>query len=148
MAGLFFGILQKKENFTSHYQLSSATSKLRRFSNMPIDSLQTLDVIEALENFLEIRRPPEDIRDKLDLSYRIEDQNVFIFEIRPQWNNPKKIMETDLAKATFVKEKNHWKVFWLRASLKWESYPLQPTVKTVREFAMLVAEDKGAHFFG
>ena len=39
---------------------------------MAIDILQTLDVIEAMENFIARKRPPENIRDKLDLSFKIE----------------------------------------------------------------------------
>jgi hypothetical protein len=55
---------------------------------MSISSLQTLDVIEVMENFLERRRPPEPIRHQLGLSYRIDDQSVTIFELRPRWKKP------------------------------------------------------------
>ncbi|MBX7109383.1 MAG: DUF3024 domain-containing protein [Chitinophagales bacterium] len=80
---------------------------------MEIDTLQTLDVIEAMENFIARKRPPEHIREKLDLGYKIEDQNIFVFEIRPQFDKPEEKTEHPVAKATFVKTKNHWKVFWM-----------------------------------
>ena len=115
---------------------------------MPFDSLQTLDIIEVMENFLEIRRPPEHIRAQVDLSYRIEDQSVLIFELRPRWDKPEEIRESNRAKATFVKEKNHWKIFWLRATLAWENYKPTPIVKDLREFAKVVDEDKHHCFFG
>lgn len=115
---------------------------------MTLDSLQTMGIIEALENFVERNRPPEHIRTKLDIGYKIEDQNAFFFEIRPQWNNPEIIREHPIAKATFVKTKNHWKVFWMRADLKWHNYEPMPTVKTIREFGEIVEEDTHHCFFG
>ena len=115
---------------------------------MAIDTLQTLEVIEVMENFLSRKRPPEHIRKQLDIGYKIEDQSIFVFEIRPQWNKPEVIREHPFAKTTFVKAKNNWKVFWMRADLKWHSYSPQPTVKSLTEFTKLVEEDKHHYFFG
>lgn len=115
---------------------------------MALDPLQTLDVIEAIENFLSRKRPPEEIRKKVDFGYKIEGQSVFIFEIRPQWNDPTIIHEHAIAKTTFVKSKNKWKVFWVRGDLKWHSYSPKPTVKSIAEFAKLVEEDKHHCFWG
>jgi hypothetical protein len=50
---------------------------------MVVDSLKTLDIIEVMENFVEKRRPPVHIRAKLDIGYKIEDQSVYVLEIRP-----------------------------------------------------------------
>lgn len=115
---------------------------------MAIDSLQTLEVIEALENFISRVRPPEHIRDKLDISYKIEGQSIIIFEIRPQWDKPEIIREHPVAKTTFVKAKNHWKAFWIRADLKWHNYTPKPFVKSIIEFTQLVEEDKLHCFWG
>ena len=115
---------------------------------MAIDILQTLDVIEAMENFIARKRPPEHIRPQLDIGYKIEGQSIIIFEIRPQWNKPEIILEHPFAKITFVKTKNSWKVFWMRADLKWHSYTPTPAVKTVLEFTKLVEEDKHHCFCG
>ena len=115
---------------------------------MAIEIFTTLEIIEAMENFLSRMRPPEHLRPKVDIAYKIEGSNIFIFEIRPQWNNEHIILEHPIAKATFVKTKNHWKVFWLRADLKWHSYPPKPIVKTVAEFTKLVEEDKNHCFWG
>lgn len=115
---------------------------------MAIDTLQTLDVIEVMENFITRIRPPEHIRSKLDIGYKIEDQSIFVFEIRPQWNKPEIIHEYPFAKTTFVKAKNYWKVFWIKSDLKWYSYPPQATVKSLKEFTKLIEEDKHHYFFG
>ncbi len=115
---------------------------------MAIDVLQTLDIIEAMENFIARTRPPEHIRPELDISYKIEGQSIYVLEIRPQWDNPKITREYPVAKTTFVKTKNHWKVFWMRADLKWHSYQPTPAVKSINEFIKLVEEDKHHCFWG
>lgn len=115
---------------------------------MAIDVLQTLDVIEAMENFIARKRPPEHIRPKLDIGYKIEGQSIIIFEIRPQWDKPEIILEHSFAKTTFVKSKNNWKVFWMRTDLKWHRYTPTPAVNTVLEFAKLVEEDEHHCFWG
>lgn len=115
---------------------------------MAIDIFQTLDVIETLENFIDKKRPPEEIRDQVDLAYKIEDQSVIIYEQRPHWNKPDETIESPIAKTTFVKSQKHWKVFWMQSDLKWHAYKPYPTVKTIKEFVDLVDEDKYACFWG
>jgi hypothetical protein len=115
---------------------------------MAIDILQTADVIETLENFLDKRRPPEEMRSQLDLSYKIENQSVTIYEIRPGWDKPNEIIETPVAKITWVKARELWKLFWMRGDLKWHSYKPKPTVKTMLEFVKTVDEDKYGCFWG
>ena len=115
---------------------------------MAIDTLKTLDIIEVMENFVDKRRPPVHIRPKLDISYRIENQSVTIVEVRPKWDNPAVYRDTLIAKTTFIKSKNQWKVFWMRADLNWHSYTPKPYVRTLSEFTELVDEDKHACFWG
>ena len=103
---------------------------------------------KALDALLASRRPPAHIRDELDLQYRIENQSVVIFEVRPEWRDPTKKIEIAVAKATFVKSQNLWKVYWQRQDLKWHAYPLQPEVKHISDFVALVDEDASACFFG
>jgi hypothetical protein len=115
--------------------------------NTFIDPLQTLHIIEVLEDFLE-RRPPVEIRSQLDIGYKIQDQSIFMLEIRPSYTDPDRILEHEIAKATYVKSKDLWKIFWLRADLKWHSYEPCPTVKTVEEFVELVGKDSLNCFWG
>ena len=115
---------------------------------MAVTSLQVLDIIEVMEAFLERKRPPEHIRPKLDIGYKIEVQRIIIHEIRPSWNDASKVIYPEIAKATFVKSKNHWKVFWLRSDLKWYAYDPKPTVKTLKDFVSLVEENKHGCFWG
>lgn len=115
---------------------------------MAVNNLQVLEIIEVMEAFLERQRPPEHIRPKMDIGYKIEGQSIIIHEIRPLSNDSSKIIYPEVAKATFVKAKNHWKVFWLRSNLKWYTYDPKPIVKTLREFLTLVEADKHGCFWG
>ena len=115
---------------------------------MSIDVLQTLENIEILENFLNRIRPPEEIRQRLDIGYRIDNQSIIIYEERPVWNQPGEIRQGDFAKATYVKSNGIWKVFWLRANLKWDAYDPAPLVKSLQQFVKLVEEDKHNCFRG
>jgi hypothetical protein len=117
------------------------------FLPMPVTPLQTLDVIEVMENFLQRKRPPEHIRPQLDIAYKIENQSVVIYEVRPDWRTPGKINHFPVAKATWVKAKSLWKVFWQRANGQWYAYN-PPTVTHLADFASLVETDSHGCFWG
>lgn len=98
--------------------------------------------------YVEKHRPPAHIRDKRDLSFRVKDQSVEIFEIRPRWNNPVEKIEESVAKATYIKSKHIWKIFWMRADLKWHRYDPEPEVKSIETFLDVVERDQYSCFFG
>ena len=82
---------------------------------MTLDITKSLDIIETMENYIAKVRPQPEIRHQLDIGYEIQDQSVILQEIRPSFKNPSEIMRFGYAKTTFVKDKNIWKVFWLRS---------------------------------
>jgi hypothetical protein len=102
----------------------------------------------ALAQFLEKRRPPEHIREQLDIGYRVDGQSVEIFEVRPDWQDKSKKMEKPVAKATFVRTKNRWNVFWMRRDLKWHGYEPNPEVHSLESFLNVVDRDEFCCFFG
>ena len=91
---------------------------------------------------------PAHIRNELYLDYKIKDQSIILFTVRPQWNDPSKTMESMIAKATYVKNNNKWKLYWQRADMKWHGYEPEPEVKSVEEFLEVVDADKHACFYG
>ncbi len=115
---------------------------------MPISPFETLNVIEALENFLDKKRPPKILRAQLDIGYDIQGQSVIIFEIRPKWDDKSKILQLPVAKTTYVLKTDVWKVFWRKSDQKWHSYKAHPMVKTIQEFVKLVEKDEHYCFFG
>ncbi len=103
---------------------------------------------KQVDAFVERRRPPPPIRAKLDLGFRIKGQSVEIFEIRPLWNDPSRQVEEAVAKATYVKSRDEWRVYWQRADLKWHRYDPEPVVKRLDAFLDIVDKDQYACFFG
>lgn len=85
---------------------------------MAFNELERKRIEKTVGRFIETRRPPPAIRSQLDLGFRLQGQSVELFEIRPVWDNPSQKMESPVAKATYVKTQNVWKVYWMRADLK------------------------------
>ena len=106
------------------------------------------EIKQAAAKYMYYNRPPLEVRDQLDIGYRIDEQSVYLFEIRPSWNNPDEKTETPVAKTTYIKSKKLWKIFWMRGNLKWYHYKPEPFVLDISDFFDLVAEDKLNCFFG
>ena len=115
---------------------------------MSLSEFEIKRIEKKVGEFIENKRPPAHLRNELDLGFKIKDQSIEIFEIRPLWNNPEKKIESPVAKATYVKKKNIWKVYWQRADLKWHSYEPKSEVKSIEQFVSLVEQDKHFCFWG
>jgi hypothetical protein len=115
---------------------------------MALSELETKTIEKALAAFLEKRRPPISIRSKLDLGYRISGQSVELFEIRPKWDNPEIILEHAFSKTTYVRTQKVWKIFWMRADLKWHKYDPAPEANSIEKFLDVVDQDEYGCFWG
>lgn len=115
---------------------------------MSLSEFEIKRYTKAVEQFLEKRRPPTHLRDEVDIGARLVRQSIEIFEIRPVWNDPSEKMKSSVAKATYVKSRDRWKVYWMRADLKWHGYDPCPVVRTLEEFLELVDEDSHGCFWG
>ena len=104
---------------------------------------------QALASFLTRRRPPPEMRSEVDLSFRVTERDIELFEIRPKWRGkPGEIVEHPVAKATYVRTRQTWGVYWRRQDLKWHRYEPVPEVNSIEEFCKLVDEDAYGCFFG
>jgi len=103
---------------------------------------------KIVAEYVQKHRPPAHIRNKVDLSFRVKGQSVEIFEIRPKWDHPSVKIEESVAKATYVKRKRNWKIYWQRADLKWHRYDPEPEVKTIEKFLDVLEKDQYSCFFG
>ncbi len=115
---------------------------------MAFSEFEIKRIEKAVNKFMEKRRPPLHIRDQLDFGFRIKGQSVELYEIRPLWDNPDKKIEGAITKATFVKTKKIWKIYWQRADLKWHNYQPGPEVKNIEDFLSVVDQDAHGCFFG
>src|SRR5690606_6283219 len=108
----------------------------------------SIDIIETMENYMVKVKPEPGIRKQLDVNYEIKDQSVILNAIRPIWNKPNEILTLGYAKATYVKNKKVWKIFWKRADNKWHTYKPRPTVNELKDFLNLVDQDEFGCFKG
>ena len=93
-------------------------------------------------------RPPAEIRNKLDIQFRVSSQSFEIFEIRPRFDEPKIKIEIPVAKATYVKSRKIWKLYWKRADLKWHSYKPFPESKAIEKIIDTIRNDVHGCFWG
>ena len=115
---------------------------------MAFSEFEIKRIEKEVPKFMQKRRPAPHIRDQIDFGFRIKDQSLELFEIRPRWNNPSEKTESAIAKTTYVKTKRIWKIYWQRQDLKWHGYQPKPEVSTVDEFLAVVDHDAHACFFG
>jgi hypothetical protein len=106
------------------------------------------EIQKVLDQYLEKARPSEELRHKIDLGYRVDGQSIIIYELQEVFDEKEQMIECPAAKATWVKSKNLWKVYWMRADLKWHPFRPVPFVKTIRHFVTLVESDPYNCFWG
>ena len=51
-----------------------------------------------------------------------------------------------VAKMTFIRAKNRWKIYWMRSNLTWQGYRNNPEVNKLSEALFIVNEDED-HLF-
>jgi hypothetical protein len=98
--------------------------------------------------FMKRRRPPEDIRPQLDIGVRWNGYSLEIFEIRPDWQDKSRTMEAPVAKTTYVRTRNHWRLFWMRRDLKWHGYEPNAELRSLEAVLNVIDRDEFCCFFG
>lgn len=86
---------------------------------MAISEFEIFKVEKSAKNFCTERNksyPP----DQLYIDYRLEDQTLYLFEVRPKWDEPKVKIEIMVAKITYIKKDKIWKLYWQRQNMKWQ----------------------------
>jgi len=112
------------------------------FTLEEIDKAKTI-----MDKYIENKRSPVAVRDQVDLAYKIQNQSIEIFEIRPEYKGTG-IINIPIAKTTYNRTTNTWKIYWNRADLKWHLYEPKKEVKNVSDFIKIVDEDKHCCFWG
>lgn len=115
---------------------------------MPFNELETQKIKNAVEAIFMAKRPPVHIRKQLDLGYRIDKQNLFLFEVRPHWQDASQVLENEIAKLTYVKSKQEWKLYWMRQDLKWHRYEPAQDLTKLDDLLTEVIRDEFGCFFG
>ena len=117
-------------------------------TNMPFNDIEKKRIERAIAAFMSSHRPPIQVRSQVDLGSNIKGYSIEIFEIRPQWDNRKVIQHHPCAKATYLKSRDLWKLYWMKADLKWHAYAPASQVKKIEEVLEIVGNDENCCFFG
>lgn len=113
---------------------------------MAFSDAELTKIQDVVGSYVERIRPQDEkIRRQLDIAYRVEGQSVFVYEIRPDMDG--RIMTGEVAKTTFVRTENVWKIYWMRADLKWHAYE-KASVKKLEDFVKIVEADQYGCFWG
>lgn len=109
-----------------------------------------IDINEStIKKYVESLRPKEiEIREQLDFGYSYDGKMAILYEIRPIWNQPEKKQNIEFAKIRFYKSKQLWKLYWMRASGKWEFYEPLPESTHLEKIIETIKEDKYGCFYG
>lgn len=103
---------------------------------------------KLVERYIERMRPPLKIRDQVDIGYRKDGQAFEIFEIRPNWKDESRRVETPVAKAKYIKSRSVWRLYWQRANLKWDYYEPAGEMSTLSEVLEMIENDPHGCFWG
>lgn len=94
------------------------------------------------------QRTPAHLKDKLRYEYEIEKQNVIVYEVRPAFMQEGEFTKMPMAKLTYVSSRKIWKLFWKRASGKWEKYEPKDEAKELNTLVQEIDQDEYGCFFG
>ena len=109
-----------------------------------------IDINEStIKKYVESIRPDSsEIRTQLDFGYSYDKMVTELYEIRPSWNNPEEINNFPFAKIRFYKSRQLWKLYWMRASGKWNLYKPYPESTHLDKIIKVIKEDKHGCFYG
>lgn len=113
---------------------------------MAFSELELARVHRTMESYIVRRRPRPEIRQQLDIGYAVENQSVILYEDRQLYDGSR-LLEP-VAKATWVRTKKVWKIFWMRADLRWHSYEPLAKVRTLDKVLEGVDADPYGCFWG
>jgi len=86
--------------------------------------------------------------EKLYIDYKMDDQILYILEVRPRWDDPTEKTEFLVAKFIYVKKNSIWRLYWQRQNMKWQQYKPNGVDKDLESLIKIVSEDTQGCFWG
>ncbi len=99
-------------------------------------------------HFWSSRRPPLNLRNLMREGQHFTDQSIELFYVRPLHFDPTRHTEEPIAKLTYVRVSDSWRIFWQRADLKWHRYAPSPESDTLTAALRVIDQDANCCFFG
>lgn len=100
------------------------------------------------KHFWSHHRPPLHLRAKIREGHRIKDRSIVLFYVRPRFLKPKEQMEHPFAKIRHFPGLNCWRIYWMRADLKWHGYQAKPKAQSLKAALNVIHQDAYGCFFG
>ena len=104
--------------------------------------------IDSIEKWLRNKRPPEEIRPKLDYTYFIQRNTFILCEVRPDWRTMKDWKNIPFAKIHYLKSEEVYKIYWQRGSGKWIYYEPVRETESLADALNVINEDTFGCFYG
>lgn len=100
--------------------------------------------VEKIESLF---RVPDEVADKVQVGVEIVRGGYELFETRPRWDNPKAAWtKLPVAKFVYHRPSKSWRLYWMRASGKWNRYPTR--AKILSDILRVIEQDKLGCFWG
>ena len=115
---------------------------------MAFSDVERAENLASLKWFIDRHRPPEHLRDQVDLGYSIIGHVVELYEIRPEWKDETSTRHSTFARIRFFKSRGLWKLYWMRSDMKWYAYEPSEVHKSVRSALHVISADAYGCFFG
>lgn len=87
-------------------------------------------------------------RDQLYIDFRLEEQVLYLFEVRPKWDDPDTKIEIMVAKLRYIKKEMVWKLYWQRQNMKWCLYEPDGVNRELTPLLTQVSDDQYGCFWG
>lgn len=104
--------------------------------------------IKNLVGAYTLSKAPAHIRKQLRFDYEIRGQEVILVEIRPSWSNESEEIHHEYAKVKYVRTQDVWKLYWKRASGKWNLFEPASDFISLEKAINEIEADRYCCFYG
>jgi hypothetical protein len=114
---------------------------------MTKQNAQKLDAETKLKIFCE-ERVPEEIRNKIKMTYETNGNKITIFEEREPWTGKGPWTKMPIAQIRYNEEKDNWTIYWRDRNEKWHLYTDLNPRKQIEEIIKEIDSDPNGIFWG
>ena len=107
---------------------------------MPISEIERHVAEKVLREYCTRRTDPS-IRDELEIVFRLEGNEAYISERRPDWRDPSIVRDHEVAKFRFVVKTRTWQLYWRDRNLRWHRFDEYAPSRSLAKLLPIVDEE-------
>ena len=115
---------------------------------MSLSEFQIAECLQEIGRFIEKRRPPEHIREQVDLRGELVKSEVILSEVRAPWDGIGGKIVAPFAKVKWIGSRKQWEIYWQRANMKWNKYKPSRSIGSLGDALAEIDADPFGCFFG